>query len=72
MPQNYLKAAELFLKSAEGGDRDAAANLGYYYEMGRGVERDMNKAKHYMRMAAEKGHSGAIEWLKHAGDKKEE
>lgn len=68
VPQNYYKAAELFLKAAEGGESDAAVNLGHCYEMGWGCERNIEKATHYMKMAADKGNTAAARWLKQRRD----
>ena len=56
MPQDFQKANELWLKAAELGCSMAYYNLGQAYRLGRGVEMDMNKAKHYWEIAAMNGH----------------
>jgi len=55
MPQNRVKANELYLKAGELGCFDAYNNLGNSYHEGWGVERDMKKAKHYYELAAMNG-----------------
>ena len=56
VPQNWAKANELYLKAGELGSADAYYNLGNTYRLGRGVEVDMKKAKHYYELAAINGH----------------
>ena len=55
LPQDRAKANELFLKAGELGCADAYCNLGSAYILGRGVEIDMKKAKHYYELAAMTG-----------------
>ena len=55
MPQDRAKANELHLKAGELGCADAYCNLGSAYILGRGVEIDMKKAKHYYELAAMNG-----------------
>ena len=56
LPQDEAKANELYLKAGELGSADAYYNLGNTYRLGRGVEVDMKKAKHYYELAAINGH----------------
>ena len=51
-PQNFAKANELYLKAGELGCPEAYLNLGSLYKIGRGVERDKKKVKHYWELAA--------------------
>jgi len=53
-PQNYAKALELFHRAGELGDAKAYYS-GCTYDNGRGVERDINKARHYWELAAMRG-----------------
>ena len=55
LPQDWLKANELYLKAGELGCAPAYLNLGNSYDIGRGVERDKEKAKHYYELAAMDG-----------------
>jgi hypothetical protein len=49
------QAAIWWSKAALQGDKYAQANLGYAYECGNGVKRDVRKAKHYYKLAARQG-----------------
>ena len=51
------KAFEYFNKAAEQHDPEALCNLGVFYENGRGVEKDIEKAGGYYREAAMLGNS---------------
>ena len=51
-PQNNDKAFELWHRAAELGRSDAYANIGYAYDVGKGVEVDKKKAIHYYELAA--------------------
>ena len=55
MPQDEAKANELCLKAGELGCADGYANLGISYNIGRGVELDKMKAKHFYELAAMSG-----------------
>ena len=60
MPQDWLKANELYLKAGEFGCAAAYFNLGNAFCSGeRGVEVDMMKAKHYWELAAVNGSARA-------------
>lgn len=54
--QEYI---ELLIQSAEGGFSKAQYELGKMYEVGLGVEKDMDKAIKWLRKAAEQGDEGA-------------
>ena len=55
MPQDFAKANELFLRAGELGCAEGYYNLGHSYRVGRGVEVDKKKAKHYWELAAMAG-----------------
>ena len=55
MPQDRAKVNELLLKSGELGCADAYYNLGNANRLGRGVEVDKTKSKHYFELAAING-----------------
>ena len=54
-PQDIDKALELFYRAGELGYAKAYTNIGYTYQLGRGVEIDKEKAKHYWELAAVAG-----------------
>eukprot|EP00956_Cyclotella_meneghiniana_P015732 scaffold24401_cov42-Cyclotella_meneghiniana.AAC.8 len=74
-PVDHTKAVELYKSASKLGCAVAHYNLGNSYILGRGVDEDMNKAKHHYEMAAMIGHVtarhylGAMEWKngKHVG-----
>jgi hypothetical protein len=49
---NRAKALELYHRAGEMGNTDSYHNIGNAYLHGRGVERDMKKARHYWELAA--------------------
>jgi len=53
--QNYTKALKLWHKAGELGYAPAYNNIATTYHIGRGVEVDKKKAKHYYEQAAMKG-----------------
>ena len=55
MRQDWVKANELWLKAGELGCAVAYCKLGYNYSVGRGVEIEKKKAKHYWELAAING-----------------
>ncbi|PKY20615.1 kinase-like protein [Rhizophagus irregularis] len=58
--KNDLKNAfYLAKKAAENGNKVAQFNLGYYYEKGEGIQKDINKAFEWYEKSAMQGHSGA-------------
>ena len=63
LPQDMDKALELWHRAGELGNTTAYCNMGYVYDRGRGVERDMRKAKHYYELAAIGGEPVARHYL---------
>ena len=69
LPQDWVKANELYLKAGELGCADAYFTLGDSYDDGNGVEVDKGKAKHYWELAAMGGdvparyNLGYTEWI---------
>jgi len=59
VPQDDIKANELYLRAGELGCAAAFYNLGVAYNDGLGVEGDMKKAKHYYELAAMNGDAHA-------------
>ena len=53
------QAAELYRRAAEGGDRAAACNLGYLYEIGVGVDQSWTEAVKWYRQAVEESYPRA-------------
>ena len=60
---DYAKALELFRKAAERGDADALSNLGWAYESGLGVAKDLQQATAWYGKAADQGHQYALQRL---------
>jgi TPR repeat protein len=56
--QDYTKAVEWYLKSAEQGDSVAQCNLGDCYYNGEGVNQDYTKAVEWYFKSAEQGNKG--------------
>jgi TPR repeat protein len=52
LPQDMAKANELFLKAGELGCSGGYFNLGKAYEVGRGVDINKKKARHFYELAA--------------------
>lgn len=63
LPANYPEAHKLLSKAAEHGDVNGMRNLGMIYLNGYGVSEDLNEAKKWLKMAAEKGDDGAKKQL---------
>ena len=55
LQQNQRKAMKLWFRAGGLGHATAYNNVGYAYEHGDGVERDMTKAKYYYELAAMRG-----------------
>ncbi|MFA0633128.1 hypothetical protein AB4549_10375 [Vibrio breoganii] len=58
-----MKAVALFKKSAENGNSNAMYNLGRMYQLGRGIDRDIDLAIQWMRKAAKLGNEKAKDRL---------
>ena len=59
LPRDRSKTNELLLKAGEFGISAAYHNLGISYAVGRGVERNAKKSRHYFELAAINGDSEA-------------
>ena len=55
LPRDEAKANELYLKAGELGCASGYSNLGYSYDVGRGMEVDKKKAKYFYELAAING-----------------
>ena len=51
------------ITAAKKGDMDAQYRLGNRYYVGLGVEQNFTEAKHWLKVAAQNGHSGAKLYL---------
>jgi TPR repeat protein len=51
LPQNFVKAAELFRKSADQGNSSSESELGWLYMSGKGVRRDYDQALSLLQKA---------------------
>ena len=61
--QDFVKAFELFTMAAENGNASAMNNLGYMYDIGRGVTQDFARAFEWHTKAAENGDANAMHTL---------
>ena len=59
IPQDYLKAYDLFLEAAKAGHVGAQSYLGRMLCMGEGVEKNYDEAVKWLRLAAERGDADA-------------
>ena len=59
LPQDYVKALELYHRAAELGYDEAYNNIGNAYMYGEGVKKDEKKARHYFELAAMRGSPNA-------------
>jgi len=59
LPQDNTKALKLFHQAGELGYAEAYRNIGYAYNLGRGLEVDKKKANHYYELAAMAGDAAA-------------
>ena len=66
--ENYVAAVEPCTKLANEGDELAQLNLGYMYNMGKGVDEDYAAAVIWYRKAAEQGNLAAKEALAALGE----
>jgi len=55
----YREAFRVLLKAARAGDADVLLNLGYAYDVGRGIRKSRKKALHWYRRALEAGSASA-------------
>ena len=58
-----LKGAELLSRAAELNAPSAQFNLGLMYYLGKGVEKDLVKAKRLFQQASAQGHHYALKFL---------
>ena len=58
--QDYDEALRWLNRASAGGDIDARAYLAYLYEIGKGVDKDRDKAAQLYREAANQGHPFAL------------
>lgn len=58
------KAFQSALKAAQSGSAAAQAQLGQYYEQGKGTAKDPGQSLHWRRKAALQGHAEAFQWLR--------
>ncbi len=56
---DYGKAVRSYRLSADQGHARAQFNLGFMYDMGRGVPQDYTQAVKWYRLSADQGHAGA-------------
>jgi len=59
LPQDYVKALELYHRAAELGYDEAYNSIGNAYMYGEGVKKDEKKARHYFELAAMRGSPNA-------------
>jgi TPR repeat protein len=68
VPEDHVKAAQLFLEAAQMGDAQAMNLLGVAYSHGSGVHRDIDKAVYWWKKSVETDPNGpdgkaAQSWL---------
>ena len=56
---DYKKAFELFLESAKGGESSSQLNIGYFYDEGICVPKNMKKAIYWYKKASMQNNGGA-------------
>ena len=59
VPRNHEKAVELRRRAVKLGSAEALFSLGNCYQEGEGVSMDKEKERHYLELAAMKGHTSA-------------
>ena len=64
MPQSWEKAVRWYTQAAEQGMPRAQYLLGWCFENGKGVEKDLDRALHLYRQAAEQEYKEAVEAVK--------
>lgn len=60
--QRHEEAVEVYLELSKGGYAPASYQLGVEYYLGEVVDRDINKAIHYLNVASMEGHFPSIYW----------
>ena len=63
LPQDLVKAFELWHRAGELGNVDSHCNIAYAYDNGEGVTMDEKKAKHYYELSAIRGDMDARFYL---------
>ena len=63
VPKDYDKAYSLFFPLAKAGNAEAARFIGLMKLMGKGTKKDINEARQWLSVAAQKGDSLATELL---------
>lgn len=63
----YTQAMSLFREAADQGDADAQYNVGWLYENGLGIPKDIGEARRWYRLSANQGFEGAKKALARIG-----
>ena len=63
--EKYADALELLMPLANNGNIEAQANIGFLYQNGLGVDRDIKKAINWLTEAADRGSGMAAHNLRH-------
>lgn len=61
--ENYKEAVEWYMLSASQKNPDGQYNLGIMYETGKGIDKDLSKARYQYGFAAYQGHEEALKKL---------
>ncbi len=61
----FDEAYDYIMEYAQKEDPEGYYHLGWFYLDGIGVEEDLDKAKYFLQLAANKNHKKASELLKH-------
>ena len=67
MPQDAVKAAQAFEKSAKGGNANGMYNYGRCFFHGLGVPQDLLQAREWITKAAQAGHKNAAAFMEDQG-----
>eukprot|EP00698_Gefionella_okellyi_P018823 TRINITY_DN5688_c2_g1_i2.p1 TRINITY_DN5688_c2_g1~~TRINITY_DN5688_c2_g1_i2.p1 ORF type:complete len:184 (+),score=30.02 TRINITY_DN5688_c2_g1_i2:385-936(+) len=62
LPEDFVRAVQLYRQAAEQGYADAQYSIGIMYADGEGVSMDRQQARHWLQMAADQGHQHAKSW----------
>lgn len=60
MEVDHHKGARLYQHAAEKGEANAMCGLGFCYENGQGVPRDLQEAVRWRKKAVDRGHAHAM------------